>query len=66
MVMKDVVQRALASLPVQDIFWKRFVDDVISAIPGNEAERVLSHSDSVELPIHFTIERETIIDACLL
>ena len=58
MVMEDVEQRALASSPVQPLFWKRYVDDVISAVSGNEAERLLSHLNSVEPSIQFTIERE--------
>jgi hypothetical protein len=32
LVMEDVKQRALASVPVSLLFWKRFVDDVISAV----------------------------------
>ena len=56
--MEDVEQRALASSPVQPLFWKRYVDDVISAVSGNEAERLLSHLNSVEPSIQFTIERE--------
>ena len=58
MVMEDVEQRALASSPVQPLFWKRYVDDVISAVSGNEAGRLLSHLNSVEPSIQFTIERE--------
>ena len=33
-------------------------DDVISAVSGNEAERLLSHLNSVEPSIQFTLERE--------
>ena len=58
MVMADVEQRALASSPVQPLFWKRYVDDVISAVSGNEAERLLPHLNSVEPSIQFTIQRE--------
>ena len=58
MVMEDVEQRALASSPVQPLFWKRYVDDVISAVSGNEAERLLLHLNSVEQSIQFTIGRE--------
>ena len=47
MVMEDVEQRALATSPVKPFFWKRYVDDVISAVSGNEAERLLSHLNSV-------------------
>ena len=58
MVMEDVEQRALATSPVKPFFWKRYVDDVISAVSGNEAERLLSHLNSVESSIPFTLERE--------
>ena len=60
-VMEDVEQRALATSPVKPFFWKRYVDyvdDVISAVSENEAERLLSHLNSVESSIHFTLERE--------
>ena len=52
------IQRALASSPVKPFSWKRYVDDVISAVSGNEAERLLSHLNSVEPSIQFTLERE--------
>ena len=58
MVMEDVEQRALATSPVKPFFWKRNVDDVISAVSGNEAERLLSHLNSIEPSIRFTLERE--------
>ena len=58
MVMEDVEQRALATSPVKPFFWKRYVDDVIFAVSGNEAERLLSHLNSVEPSIQFTLEHE--------
>ena len=58
MVMEDVKQRALTSSPVKPFFWKRYVDDVISAVSGNEVEHLLSHLNSVEPSIQFTLERE--------
>ena len=57
MVMEDLEQRALATSPVKPFFWKRYIDDVISAVSGNEAERLLSHLNSVEPSIQFTFER---------
>ena len=58
MVMEDVEQWALATSPVKPFFWKRYVDDVISTVSGNEAERLLSHFNSVEPSIQFTLECE--------
>ena len=58
MVMEDVEQRASATSPVKPFFWKRYVDDVISAVSGSEAEHLLSHLNSLEPSIQFTLERE--------
>ena len=58
MVMEGVEQRALATSPVKLFFWKRYIDNVISAVSGNEAERLLSHLNSVEPSIQFTLERK--------
>jgi hypothetical protein len=57
-VMEDVEQRALASVSVSLSFWKRFVDDVISAISRNEIDILLQHLNSIEPSIQFTVERE--------
>ena len=51
-------QRALATSPVKLFVWKRYVDDVISAVSGNEAGRLVSHLNSVKPSIQFTLERE--------
>ena len=56
MVMKHVKQRALATSPVKPFFWKRYVDDVISAVSGNEAERLLSHLNPEGPSIQFHLE----------
>ena len=56
--MEDVEQKALATSPVKPFFWKRYVHDVISAVFGNEVERLLSRLNSVEPSIQFTLERE--------
>ena len=52
MVMDDVEQRALTTSLVKPFLWKRYVDDVISA------ERLLSHLNSVEPFIQFTLKHE--------
>jgi hypothetical protein len=56
--MEDVEQRALASVPVSLSFWKRFVDDVISAVSRNEIDILLQHLNSIEPSIQFTVECE--------
>ena len=58
MVIEDMEQRALATSPVKPFFWKRYVHDVISAVSENEAERLLSHLNSVKPSIQFILERE--------
>ena len=70
LVMEDVEQRALASTPVNPSFWKRFVDDVISAVSENVIDVLLQHLNSIEPSIQFTVERETdrklaILDTCV-
>ena len=56
--MENVEQRAFASVPVSLSFWKRFVDDVVSAISRNEIDILLQHLNSIEPSIQFTVERE--------
>ncbi len=65
-VMEDVEQRALASAPVRLSFWKRFVDDIISAVSRNDIDILLQHLNSIEPSIQFTVERETNGDLAFL
>ena len=51
-------QHGNGNSPVKPFFWKRYVDDVISAVSGSEAERLLSHLNSVEPSIQFSLEHE--------
>jgi hypothetical protein len=57
LVMEDVEQRALASVPVAVSFWKRFVDDVISSVSRNKIDILLRHLNSIEPPVHPTHSR---------
>jgi hypothetical protein len=43
---------------VSQSFWKRFVDDVISAVSRNEIDILLQILNSIEQSVQFTVERE--------
>ena len=59
LVMEDIEHRALTTAPVSPSFWKRFADDVISAVSQDEFVVLLQHLNSIEPSIQFTVERET-------
>ena len=58
LVMEDIEQRALASSSVTPLFWKRYVNNVISMVSKNEVENLLNNLNSVEPSIQFTVEHE--------
>ena len=47
LVMEDIEHRALTTAPVNPSFWKRFVDDVISAVSQDEIVVLLQHLNSI-------------------
>ena len=51
MVMEDVEQMALATSPVKPFFWKRYVNDFISAVSGGVPPIAFKFSRAV-YPIH--------------
>ena len=59
LVMEDIEYRALTTALVSPSFWKRFVDDVISAVSENEIVVLLQHLNLIDFSIQFTVERET-------
>ena len=60
LVMEDIEHRALTTALVSPSFWKRFVDDVISAVSQDEIVVLLQHLNSIEPSIQFIAERETV------
>ena len=48
LAMEDIEHRALTTAPVSPSFWKRFVDDVISAVSQGEIVVLLQHLNSIE------------------
>ena len=58
MLMEDMEQRASATSSVKPFFLKRYVNDVISVVSGNEVECLSSHLNSVKPSIQITLEHE--------
>ena len=58
LVMEDVEERALNSYSNPPKFWKRYVDDVCVAMKKYKINDFLSHLNSIEVTIQFTVETE--------
>ena len=57
-VMEHIEDTALNMSPVPTIFWKRYVDDVLTAIPADRVDEMLAHINSINHNIQFISERE--------
>ena len=42
LVTEDVEQKAMASSPIQPLFWKKYAEDIISVVSTNEVERLVN------------------------
>ena len=58
LVMEDVEDRAISGFEISPTFWKRFVDDISTSLPEDKIQPFLSHLNSVEPSIDFTVELE--------
>ena len=58
LVMEDIKEFALTSFSIQLLFWKRYVDDMFTAVPKEKVPEVVDHLDSIEDSINFTVEVE--------
>ena len=59
LVMEDVEERALATFDGVVPFWKRYVDDVCTAVPGDRIGDLLQHLNGIVPSISFTHEVES-------
>ena len=59
LVMEDVEERALSTCTHKPLFWKRYVDDTLSALPPDQIQAFHHHLNSIEPSIQFTIEEES-------
>ena len=57
-VMEHIEDLALRSSLVPTVFWKRYVDDVLSAVPANQVDEMLAHINSIDHNIHSLHLRE--------
>ena len=53
-----VVANIVMGEDLTTIFWKRYVDDVFSAVPADQVDEMLAHINSISHNIQFTLERE--------
>ena len=59
LVMEDVESRVLSTYPLPPPFWKRYMDDILTALPQDEVQFFHQHLSSIEATIQFTIEMES-------
>ena len=45
-IMEHIEELVLSMSPVHTIFWKRYVDDVLSAVPADQVDEMLAHINS--------------------
>jgi hypothetical protein len=49
---------ALSNPPCEPLFWKRYVDDIITALPTSQITNFLNHLNAINEHIQFTCEQE--------
>ena len=57
-VMEHIKDLALSMSLVPMVFWKRYVDDVLTTVPADQVDGMLAHINSIKQNIQFTSERE--------
>ena len=51
-IMEHIEDLALSTSPVPTVFWKRYVDDVLTAVPADQADGMLA-LHKPKHPVHF-------------
>ena len=59
LVMEDVEQEALSTLHTPPRLWRRYVDDMCTALPSDLVDSFHDHLNSIDPCIQFTIEKES-------
>ena len=47
-IMEHIEDLALSMSPVPTIFWKRYVDAVLMAVPADKVDGMLAHINSID------------------
>ena len=58
LVMEDIEQKALSTFHTPPRFWKRYVEDTCTILPGDLVNSFHSHLNSIDNNIQFTVEKE--------
>ena len=56
--MEHIEDLVLSTSPVPTVFWKRYADDVLTAVPADQVDGMLAHINFINQNIQFTSERE--------
>jgi len=56
LVMEDVEERTLSTCTHKPLFWKRYVDDTLSALSFDQIRAFHHHLNSIKPLVQFTIE----------
>ena len=59
LVMEDVETRAISPATHTPLFWKRYVDDICTALQKSHVEEFKDHLNTIEPTIQFTVELES-------
>ena len=59
LVMEDIEQKALSTFYSPPCFWKQYVDDTCTILPGDLVDSFHSHLNSIDNNIQFTVEKES-------
>ncbi len=59
LVMESMEDQTLSTYPHPVPFWKRYVDDTLTALPQDQVTAFHAHLNTIEESIQFTVEVET-------
>ena len=56
--MQNIENQIIQNSPAPIVFWKRYIDDIIAAVPSDNVYDILIFINSINPAIQFTCERE--------